>query len=150
MIPNRQSHGVSNRPNKIAAGISILINILLSWTLLPLALPPFRGYSLRELSEVLLWQGTGTLGWPLGLVGGLANLLPHHKAADLPGLLCLVIYPMMLLLLLLALFPKRPKRWALALLHLLLIFSFALVWYRVLNGYDFMKGQSEERWVIPV
>jgi hypothetical protein len=133
-------NGVSDRPNKIAAGMSILINFLLSCTLLPLALPPFRSYSLRELSEVLLWQGMGTVGWPLGLVGGLANLLSHRKSSDLEGLLFISVYPMMLLLLLLALYPRGPKRWALALLHLLLIFSFALVWHKVLNGYDFMKG----------
>jgi hypothetical protein len=131
--------GVPDRPKKIA-GTSILINFLLSWTMLPLALPPFHGYSLRELIEVLLWQGMGAVGWPLGLVGGLANLLMHRRLSDAAGLLGLGIYPMMLLLLLLALFPRRPKRWALALLHLLLIASFSLVWYKVLNGYDFMKG----------
>ena len=43
----------------------IAVNGLLSWTLLPLVLPPFRLYSERELLEVLLWQG-------MGLVGGLA------------------------------------------------------------------------------
>ena len=50
------------------------------------------------------------------------------------------MYPVMLLFLILSLFPKRPKWWVLALLHLLLIVSFAVVWYKVLNGYDFMKG----------
>jgi len=132
--------GISNRPQKIAAGVSILINFLLSLTLLPLALPPFRSYSLRELSEVLLWQGMGLVGWPLGLVGGLANLFLHHTGTDLVNLLLLSMYPAMILLLILSLFPKCPQRWVLALLHIVLTSSFAVVWYKVLNGYDFMKG----------
>jgi hypothetical protein len=131
---------VSNRRQKAAAGVSILINFLLSWTLLPLVLPTFRGYSLREMSEVLLWQGMGAVGWPLGLVGGLANLVLHRKMPDLISLLLLSVYPMMLLLLILALYPERPRRWALVLLHLFLTVSFAAVWYKVARGYDFMKG----------
>jgi hypothetical protein len=121
-------------------GISLVINFLLSWTLLPFVLPPFRFYSLRELMEVLLWQGMGMVGWPLGLVGGLANLVLHRKLSDLVSLLSLSIYPMMFLLLILALYPRRPRRWALVLLHLVLTGTFAAVWYKVLNGYDFMRG----------
>ena len=60
---------VSNRPNKIAAGMSIVINFLVSWTLLPLALPPFRSYSLRELIEVSPLARHGDGGMALG-VGG--------------------------------------------------------------------------------
>jgi len=30
--------------------------------------------------------------------------------------------------------------WALVALHLVLVGSFALMWYKVLKGYDFMKG----------
>jgi hypothetical protein len=119
---------------------SIAINFLLSWLLLPFVIPPFRLYSMRELAEALLWQGMGAVGWPLGLAGGLANLLLHRRSSDLATLLFLSIYPVMLSLLFLALYPRRPKRWARGLLHLLLSFSFALVWYKVLNGYDFMKG----------
>jgi hypothetical protein len=47
-----------------------------------LVLPPFRLYSVRELLEVLLWQGMGLVGWPVGLVGGLANLLLHRAGTD--------------------------------------------------------------------
>jgi hypothetical protein len=133
-------NGVFDRPNKTAAGISILINFLLSWTLLPLVLPPFRSYSMRELSEVLLWQGMGMVGWPLGLVGGLANLFLHRGGTDLVSLLLLSMYPVMILLLMFSLFSKRPRWWVLALLHIVLTASFAAVWYKVLNGYDFMKG----------
>jgi hypothetical protein len=125
---------------RTAAGISLAINFLVSWTLLPFVLPPFRVYSLRELFEVLLWQAMGAVGWPLGLVGGVANLLLHRTWTNLVGLLLLSMYPVMILCLILSLFPKRPRWWALALLHILLTGSFVAVWYKVLNGYDFMKG----------
>jgi hypothetical protein len=123
-----------------SAVISIAINCLLSWALLPLAMPPFRRYSLRELGEVLLWQGMGAVGWPLALLGGVANLLFQGRVAGLAPLLFVAIYPLMLLLLVVALASKRFGRWALIALHLLITFSFAAVWYRVLNGYDFMVG----------
>lgn len=137
--PTPLTNSETNRTRR-TAGLSIAVNGLLSWLVLPLVLPPFRLYTVRELLEVLLWQGMGLVGWPLGLVGGLANLLLHRRMSDLTGLLLLSMYPVMLGLLLLSLWPKRPKWWALVALHLLLAGSFALVWYKVLNGYDFMKG----------
>ncbi len=103
-------------------------------------MPPFRRYSLRELGEVLLWQGMGAVGWPLALLGGVVNLLFQGRVAGLAPLLFVAIYPLMLLLLVVALASKRFGRWALIALHLLIAFSFAAVWYRVLNGYDFMVG----------
>ena len=48
----------------------IAVNGLLSWTVLPLVLPPFRLYYGRELVEVLLWQGMGLVGWPVGWWAG--------------------------------------------------------------------------------
>jgi hypothetical protein len=124
---------------KRSAGLLILINFLLSWTLLPLVIPPFRIYSFRELIETLLWQGMGLVGWPLALVGGVANLLLQDKLTGLPSLLLVGIYPIMLLLLFLVLRSHLPKPWALILLHMLITFSFAAVWYQVLNGYEFMR-----------
>jgi hypothetical protein len=117
-----------------------VVNVLLSWTILPFGIPPFRLYSLRELMDVLFWQGMGILGWPFGLVGWLANLRWHRAGTDLVSLLLLSMYPAMCLFLILSLFPKRPQWWVLALLHILLIGSFVGVWYKVLNGYDFMRG----------
>jgi hypothetical protein len=119
---------------------SLMANFLLSWTVLPLVIPPFRMYTWRELMDVLLWQGIGLIGWPFGILGGLANLLQQGSLSDLVTLLLVLIYPSMLLLLTLVLFSKGARRWHLILLHVLLILSFAAVWYQVLNGYDFMIG----------
>ena len=130
----------SSLPKRTAAGISIAVNFLVSWTVLPLALPPFHLYLPRDLIEVFLWQGMGIAGWPLGLVGGLANLRLHRAGTDLVSLLLLSMYPVMFVFLILSLFPKRPRWWVLAVLHIVLAGSFAVVWYKVLNGYDFMKG----------
>ena len=60
--------------------------------------------------------------------------------SDLAALLLVLIYPTMLLLLLFVLFSKRSRQWALIVLHMLITFSFAVIWYQVLNGYDFMIG----------
>jgi len=90
-------------------------------------LPPFRLYSGRELLEVLLWQGMGLVGWPVGLVGGLANLFLLRAGTDLVSLL-LAMYPVMILLLLFSLIPQRPQWWVLAVLHLALTGTFAVVW----------------------
>ena len=119
---------------------TLIVNFLLSWTVLPLAIPPFRVYSFRELIEVLLWQGMGAVGWPFAILGGFASLILQGKMSNLVTLLLVLIYPTMLLLLIFVLFSKRFKRWALILLHMLLTFSFAAIWYQVLNGYDFMPG----------
>jgi hypothetical protein len=118
----------------------LIVNSLLSWTILPLAIPPFRIYSGRELLEVLLWQGFGVVGWPLGILGGFANLILQGKVSDLVTLLFVLIYPTMLVLLIFVLFSKHSKQWMLIFLHILITFSFAAIWYHVLNGYDFMIG----------
>jgi hypothetical protein len=59
---------------------------------------------------------------------------------NLLHLLFTLVYPVMLLLLGRAIFSKYLQRWELPLLHLLLALSFAVIWYYVLNGYDFMPG----------
>jgi hypothetical protein len=119
---------------------SLVVNFLLSWTILPLTIPPFRIYSFRESMEILLWQGIAVIGWPLAILGGFASLIQQENVSNLASLLIVLIYPTMLLLLIFVLFSKRSKRWVLILLHILLTFSFAAIWYQVINGYDFMIG----------
>ena len=120
--------------------VGLIVNFLLSWTILPLAIPPFRIYAFRELVEVLLWQGMGAVGWPLAILGGFASLILQGKVSDLVALLLVLIYPTMLLLFIFVLFSKHSKQWMLIELHTLITFSFAVIWYKVLNGYDFMIG----------
>lgn len=121
-------------------GAALALNLLLSWLILPLVIPPSGIYSLRELIEVALWQGMGTVGWPLAVFGGCSSFLLQPTSTDLGALLFMLLYPTMVCLLVLILRSKRPKRWALILLHVALTSSFAAVWYHVLNGYDFMLG----------
>ena len=131
-----------SKTKSVIAGL--VVNFLLSWTVLPFAVPPFRIYSLHELMEVLLWQGMGAVGWPFAILGGLASLLTNlilqGKVSGLVNLLLVLIYPTMLLLLIFVPFSKRSRPWVLIMLHLLITFSFAVIWHKVLNGYDFMPG----------
>ena len=120
--------------------VYIAINFLLSWTVLPFIIPPFRAYSLSELVEVLLWEGMGTVGWPLALLGIFAGLFLKHELTNQVRFLFILIYPGMLFLLVRVLSSRCRKRWELILLHLLLTLSFGAVWYKVLNGYVFMGG----------
>jgi hypothetical protein len=128
------------RRRLLAIGIPLAVNSLLSWTILPIAVPPFGGYSIAQLIEVLLWQGIGTVGWPLGLLGAFLSLIFKADAVRLGALLLMLVYPSMFLLFVLALISKTLHRWQIILLHLLLTFSFGAVWYHVLNGYGFMAG----------
>lgn len=120
--------------------VSIAMNFLLSSTILPFFIPPFRTYALHEFIEVLLWQGMGMIGWPMAILGGFFSLLFNGSLSGLENLLLLLIYPGMLFLLIRVLRSGEAKRWEIFLLHLLLTFSFGAVWYRVLNGYIFMSG----------
>ncbi len=129
---------IDSKTKSIIAGL--IVNFLFSWTILPLAIPPFRIYSFRELMEVLLWQCMGAVGWPLAILGGFASLILQGKVSDLVALLLVLIYPTMLLLLIFVLFSKHSRHWGLIVLHMLFTFSFAANWYQVLNGYDFMPG----------
>jgi hypothetical protein len=118
---------------------SILVNILLSWTILPLLIPPFQLYSPTQLIEVLFWQGAGTVGWPLALTGGFLSFLLQGSLDGLENLLVVLVYPA-LLILFIRVWMAKYGWWEIALLHLLIPLSFAAIWYQVLNGYDFMVG----------
>jgi hypothetical protein len=118
----------------------LAINVLISWMVLPFAIPPFGGYSIRELLDKVRWQGIGTVGWPLALLGWLLPPIFGQVTPQLGSLLRTLMYPAMLVLLVRALTTKILRRWELALLHIILAFSFALLWYQVLSGYNFMVG----------
>lgn len=130
----------SINPKAKLIAVTLFINFLVSWTILPFAVPPFRIYSFSELFEVILWQGMGIVGWLPAILGGLINLIFQGNMSDPVALLPVLIYPTILLLLILVLFSKYYKLWMLIILHILLTFSFAAIWYQVLNGYDFMIG----------
>jgi hypothetical protein len=119
---------------------SMVINSLLSWMILPFAIPPYQGYSTTQLLEVLLWQVIAAVGWPFAILGGLLSQILTRGYVDLLPLLLTLVYPAMLLLLGRAILSESLPRWEIPLLHLLLAFSFAVIWYYVLNGYDFMVG----------
>ena len=89
---------------------------------------------------MLLWQGIGTVGWPLGILGVLLSLSFGQGAADFGSILLMLMYPVILFLLIRVVAAKGLRRWELPLLHVFLTLSFAAIWYRVLNGYDFMVG----------
>jgi hypothetical protein len=108
--------------------------------ILPFVIPPFQGYSLHALFEVFLWQVTAAIGWPFAILGGLLSQLFTRGFDTLPDILFLLVYPVMLFLLGRAVFAKSLQRWELPVLHLLIMFSFAAIWYFVLNGFDFMVG----------
>jgi hypothetical protein len=128
------------RRRLLIIGMSLVVNAFISWTLLPLVIPPFRIYTISELAETLLWQGMGAFGWPLALLGiGLSAPFGGH-ARDLGSVLMTLVYPGMLVLAVRVFTMHGRRLWPIVLLHLLLTLSFALVWWRVLNGYQFMEG----------
>ena len=120
--------------------ISLVANLIFSSTILPLIIPPFGYYTPRELLEVLLWQGMGLIGWPVGLLGGAASLLLGGTVPEFGTFLLLLTYPTLLVLLIISLRTKGSGWGVLISLHILLILTFGIIWYQVLNGYDFMLG----------
>jgi hypothetical protein len=128
------------RKRLLIIGGLLALNILVSWMVLPFALPPFQGYSLTQLGEVFLWQAMGAVGWPFVLVAGLLSIPLGGEARVLVSLLLVLTYPAMLVLLVRLAASKFPRRWELPLLHLLITLSFTAIWYPVLNGYAFMVG----------
>jgi hypothetical protein len=136
----RRSDNSKNHTQIYLRGFALILNFLLSWTILPLALPPWRGYSAYELFEVLLWQAMGAIGWPLSILGGLANSILGGNVPSLGTLLLVLIYPVMLILLVIVLVSRRASSVGLILLHILLTLSFAAVWIQVLNGVKFSMG----------
>ncbi len=120
--------------------IPLVVNILLSWTLLPFVIPPFGGYSLSALFEVLLWQCIGMVGWPIALLGMAVSLPFGALHTNIVSFLFIFIFPAILFFLIRSVISKTIRRVDLILLHLFVFFSFVIVWYSVLHGYDFMVG----------
>jgi len=114
-----------SRKARIAVGASMVVDLLLSLTILPFAIPPFQAYTFRDLLEVLLWQEIAVAGWPMALCGGAASLVLQPMSTDMGVLLLVTIYPAMLLLVILVLRSKRAAGWAIVLLHKLVTLSFA-------------------------
>lgn len=120
--------------------IPLVVNILLSWTLLPFVIPPFGGYSLSALLEVLLWQCIGMVGWPIALLGMAVSLPFGAEFISVIPLLFVFVYPAILFFLIRSVISKTIRRVDFILLHICVFFSFVIVWYSVLHGYDFMVG----------
>jgi hypothetical protein len=118
----------------------LAVNILLSWILLPFVIPTFGGYSLSKLLEVLLWQGIGMVGWPFALLGVVLSISFGTKLTSAYSILFILMYPAIQFLLIRSTLSRTPRRVELILMHLFVTFSFAVVWYYVLHGYDFMSG----------
>jgi hypothetical protein len=118
---------------------TLIANFLLSWTLLPFLIPPFRGYSSSEFFEVLFWQSIGAVGWPFVLLGVVLSV-PFGAKLTSPDSLFTLMYPAIQFLLVRSAISRTQRHWELILTHVLVTLSFAVVWYYVLNGYDFMSG----------
>jgi hypothetical protein len=127
------------RQHILNISLSLAINILLSWTLLPFVIPPFEGYSLSKFLEVLFWQAISAIGWPFALLGIILSL-PFGAELSSTSALFILMYPIIQILLISSIVSKKPRRMELILLHLFVTLSFAVVWYYVLNGYNFMLG----------
>jgi len=129
-----------DRKHLLIVAMSITLNGLISWTLLPLVMPSSRTCGCSELGETLLWQGMGLVGWPLAVLG---TILAVPIGAHLPSLgsfLIVLAYPAMPALAIRVLTARPFRLLPLVLLHLVLALSFAAVWWHVLNGYNFMVG----------
>lgn len=128
------------RQTLLQLSLSLAANILLCCTLVPFVIPPFGGYSFPMLLEVLLWQGIGMVGWPFALLGMALSIPFSAKLTSTASFLLILLYPAIQFLLIRSVISKALHRLNFILLHVFVTFSFVIVWYFVLNGYDFMAG----------
>jgi hypothetical protein len=115
------------------------LNALFSLTILPLVLPPFRGYTAAQLAEVAFWQTLGVVGWPLVIAGALLTLPFGASLRTIASLAIALTYPGILILIVRAA-TRQVRGHEFLLLHLLMAISFGAIWRGVLNGYAFMPG----------
>jgi len=127
-------------PTQKLIWISLIINILLCCTLLPLILNPAQIFSAKQLLETLLWQTMAIISWPITLISAVFAFFKHGGLPTFMTLIKSLIYPAGMISLVLV-FIFKQKGWIpLILTHLLIIASFVTVWLPVINGYDFMIG----------
>jgi hypothetical protein len=119
--------------------LPLLMNALLSWSLIPYVIPAFEGYSVTQLFEVLLWQSMYMVGWPIAILGVILSY-PFYTESVEASAFFILMYPVIQILLVVSIFSKAPRRGVLILLHVLIPLSFAVLWYYVHHGYDFMPG----------
>jgi hypothetical protein len=134
VVPRMQRNSLTH------LSLSLAVNILLCCTLVPLVMPPFGGTSFSKLLEVLLWQAIGMVGWPFALLGLALSIPFGAKLTSVTSLLFILPYPAIQFLLIRCVFVKTPGRFDFIFLHILITLSFVVMWYFVLNGYDFMSG----------
>lgn len=106
---------------------------------MPFVIQPFESYPFQKLFEVLLWQSICTIGWPFALLGMLLSFPFGAKPAS-ASTLFILIYPIIQGLFFHIIVARMQRRVELIILHSFILLSFAVVWYYVLNGYDFMLG----------
>lgn len=120
--------------------ISLVCNLLLCTTALPLVLQNGSSFSALLLLETLFWQSLSLIGWPIVLVVGSLNFLLNGALPDLVSAISIGIYPFIWLVLLTLVLAEKRKWFSLIILHLLLVLSFINTWLPVFNGYNFMVG----------
>jgi hypothetical protein len=106
---------------------------------MPFVIQPFESYPYHKTFEVLLWQSICTIGWPFALLGMLLSFPFGAKPAS-ASTFFILIYPIIQGLFFHIIVAKMQRRVELIILHSFVLLSFAVVWYYVLNGYDFMSG----------
>lgn len=118
----------------------LVVTTLLSLTLLPLVIPPFRPPSMAEVGEVLLWQTIANIGWPVAIAGAILSLATGAVVTDPTSLALLLAYPFTYFILLRSLAARTVVVWHAVLLNALVLATYAGIWYGVGNGYSFMSG----------
>ena len=131
---------LSKNPSLKIILISLAANILICCTLLPLAIQPYQIFTFRQLLEILLWQGLANIGWIIPLLFSSLAFFREGSLSTLSVILKILIYPSGQLALFLLIVIKNNKWIPLIVLHILIVLSFIVTWYPVLNGYDFMIG----------
>lgn len=120
--------------------ISLLINVLICWFLLPYVLQPSPIITTIKLLEIIFWHGLGLISWPVVLIMALVNLLFSSTLPQLRDLFIVILFPIIEINLLLLFISKKNKWIPLILVHIFLLTSYIFLWLGVMKGYNFMVG----------